>query len=57
MTKKNNDCNDGKPADESRAATSTATEVLCDICDGAGELDEGRPCPNCAGTGTVRVRR
>lgn len=46
--------NDGKPSDESRSATSTATEESCGACDGAGELDDGRLCATCAGRGRVR---
>jgi len=45
------------PTDESRASSSTATEVSCDVCDGAGEGDNGNPCGRCSGTGTVRTAR
>jgi hypothetical protein len=40
------------PPDEARTDTSTSTDEVCPICDGASE-DE-TPCATCGGTGRMR---
>ena len=42
-----------KPSDESIAQSSTGPES-CSVCDGSGEDDNGNPCANCGGSGTVQ---
>lgn len=41
-----------KPADQAVPGTPGTGEALCPACGGHGNL-EGRPCPDCAGTGIV----
>ena len=41
-----------KPGDEAPPGDPLAGENVCRVCRGSGEVD-GRPCQNCAGTGTT----
>lgn len=42
------------PGDEARPGTPGTGENVCPACGGSGHVD-GRPCPNCEGTGRVTV--
>jgi RecJ-like exonuclease len=44
---------DMNPGDEARPGTPGAAEDLCQACEGKGKLADGRPCPECGGTGRV----
>ena len=41
------------PGDEAAPGTPGAGEDICDACSGTGKLDNGKPCPQCGGTGRV----
>ena len=41
------------PGDEARPGTPGAAEDICDKCSGSGKLADGKPCPECGGTGRV----
>lgn len=41
-----------RPGDEAPPGTPGTGEALCHACGGSGKLD-GRPCPECDGTGIV----
>ena len=41
------------PGDDAEAGTPGTGEDICDECSGSGKLSDGRPCPNCGGTGKV----
>jgi RecJ-like exonuclease len=41
------------PGDEAKPGTPGAGEDLCEACAGSGKLSDGRPCPQCGGTGRV----
>jgi len=44
---------DLKPGDEAEPGTPGAAEDLCEGCGGSGKLPDGKPCPECEGTGRV----
>jgi DnaJ-class molecular chaperone len=44
---------DMNPGDEAKPGTPGAAEDLCQACEGKGKLADGRPCPECGGTGRV----
>lgn len=44
---------DLKPGDEAEPGTPGAAEDLCDGCGGTGKLADGKPCPECEGSGRV----
>jgi hypothetical protein len=41
-----------KPGDQAPPGTAGTGEALCPACGGRGNLD-GRPCPECVGTGII----
>jgi hypothetical protein len=43
---------DMAPGDDAPPGTPGTGEDICPVCSGSGR-QEGRPCPNCDGTGTV----
>jgi hypothetical protein len=42
-----------KPGDEAAPGTPGAGEDICEACSGTGKLSDGKPCPQCGGTGRV----
>ena len=43
------------PGDEVPPGSPASGEHLCRACRGAGQRDDGTPCPDCDGTGHVIV--
>ncbi len=41
------------PGDDAPPGTPGTGEDICGVCAGTGKLADGRPCPNCDGTGKV----
>jgi len=41
------------PGDEAKPGTPGAGEDICGACSGSGKLPDGKPCPECGGTGRV----
>lgn len=41
------------PGDDASPGTPGAGEDICDACAGRGTLADGKPCPQCGGTGRV----
>jgi hypothetical protein len=44
---------DLNPGDDAAPGTPGAGEDICDACAGRGTLADGKPCPQCGGTGRV----
>jgi len=41
------------PGDEAAPGTPGAGEDICDACSGSGKQADGKPCPQCGGSGKV----
>lgn len=44
---------DLNPGDEASPGTPGAGEDVCEACSGSGKLSDGKPCPQCGGSGRV----
>ena len=44
---------DLNPGDEAFPGTPGAGEDVCEACSGSGKLSDGKPCPQCGGSGRV----
>lgn len=44
---------DLNPGDEAKPGTPGAGEDVCEACSGTGRLSDGKPCPECGGSGRV----
>lgn len=44
---------DLNPGDEAEPGTPGAGEDICGTCAGTGKLADGKPCPECGGSGRV----
>lgn len=44
---------DLNPGDEAEPGTLGAGEDVCEACAGSGKQSDGKPCPNCGGSGHV----
>jgi hypothetical protein len=44
---------DLNPGDEAPPGTPGAGEDICEACSGSGKLADGKPCPQCGGSGRV----
>lgn len=44
---------DMNPGDEAAPGTPGAGEDICDACSGSGKQADGKPCPQCGGSGKV----
>ncbi|GAB3385851.1 hypothetical protein [Massilia agri] len=44
---------DMNPGDEAEPGTPGAGEDVCEVCAGSGKQADGKPCPNCGGSGHV----
>lgn len=44
---------DLNPGDEAAPGTPGAGEDVCEACAGSGKLADGKPCPQCGGSGRV----
>ncbi|WP_305822971.1 hypothetical protein [Massilia brevitalea] len=44
---------DLNPGDDAAPGTPGTGEDICDACSGSGKLGDGKPCPECGGSGKV----
>lgn len=41
------------PGDEAAPGTPGSGEGICPLCSGCGKTPDGKPCPNCGGSGRI----
>lgn len=46
-----------EPASDKGSENMAPTEVKCELCDGNGETEDGKTCPQCGGSGVEAVTR